>query len=262
MRWDAYRIDAEYTETKLSPKISVAYSPSDQITLRAAFGDGFRVPSLAERFTDNRDFFPIVRNLALKPERSRSYELGIKSRFIHSVAGLVRADVAVFINEYWNLIEPKLVPSLQAFQFVNLTRARIRGAEITVEWMFPVRNLTFRSGYTFLDADDLTENEPLSFRSAHLLVLSLDSRVYGPFAIGADFRYISQPERLDTDFSRFVADADLLVDTRVLDARASITLGGFRCSIIVNNLTEYYYLERPALLGAPRRVSLQLQYDF
>ncbi len=135
-RFDAYRIDSDRNETKLSPKISAAYSLNRNVTFRAAFGDGFRVPSFAERFTDNKDFFPIVRNLGLKPER------------------------------------------------------------------------------------------------------------------------------LDTDFSRFVSDADLLVDTRVLDVRAGLTLKRFRASVLVNNATEYYYLERPALLGPPRRLTIQLQIDF
>jgi len=265
LRFDGYRIDAEESESKLSPKISASFRLNNALTFRAAFGDGFRVPSFAERFTDNRDFFPIVRNLGLKSERSRSYELGLKGRFTHRTAGVVLSDIAVFWNEYWNLIEPKMVTSLQAFQFVNLTRARIRGAEVTIEWVAPIRDLKIRAGYTFLDADDLTADvplRPLAFRSTHLLVMSIDSRIIGPLAMGADFRFISKPERLDTDFSRFVKDADLLVDTQVFDVRASATFGRLRVAIIVNNVTEYYYLERPALLGAPRRGTFQLQYEF
>ena len=261
-RFDRYQIDGAQSVSKLSPKISAAYLLSDIITLRAAFGDGFRVPSFAERFTDNRDFFPIVRNLGLKPERSRSYEIGIKSRMPHPRAGLFRSDIAIFWNEYWNLIEPKLVPALQAFQFVNLTRARIRGGEAALEWELPRRELKFRAGYTFLDADDLDENVALAFRSKHLVVLSLDGHVYGPLSLGVDFRFVSKPERLDTDFSRFIADADVLVDTQVIDARASIRVGNLSAALLVNNLGQYYYLERPALLGAPRRATLQLQYDF
>ncbi|TDI71206.1 MAG: TonB-dependent receptor, partial [Bacteroidetes bacterium] len=261
-RFDRYQIDGAQSVSKLSPKISAAYLLSDIITLRAAFGDGFRVPSFAERFTDNRDFFPIVRNLGLKPERSRSYEIGIKSRMPHPRAGLFRSDIAIFWNEYWNLIEPKLVPALQAFQFVNLTRARIRGGEAALEWELPRRELKFRAGYTFLDADDLDENVALAFRSKHLVVLSLDGHVYGPLSLGVDFRFVSKPERLDTDFSRFIADADVLVDTQVIDARASIRVGNLSAALLVNNLGQYYYLERPALLGPPRRATLQLQYDF
>lgn len=262
LRFDGYRVDSGRFESKLSPKISAALSLNDALILRAAFGDGFRVPSFAERFTDNRDFFPIVRNLGLKPERSRSYEIGLKGRFTQGTAGLILSDIAVFWNEYWNLIEPKMVSSLQAFQFVNLTRARIRGAEATLEWVSPIQDLKVRVGYTYLDADDLTMDVPLAFRSAHLFVMSVDGRIAGPLELGADFRFISKPERLDTDFSRFVKDADLLVDTRVFDVRASVTFGGLRLSLIVNNVTEYYYLERPALLGAPRRGTLQFQYEF
>lgn len=262
LRFDAYRIDGERTETKLSPKISAAYSLTDAIAFRAAFGDGFRVPSFAERFTDNREFFPIVRNLGLRPERSRSYEVGIKTRTNSDRLGVFRSDVAIFWNDYWELIEPKLVPTLQAFQFVNLTRARIRGMEATLEWMLPAREITFRLGYTWLDADDLTAEVPLAFRSRHLLVSSLDARVWGPIEAGADFRFVTRPERLDTDFALFIADADILVDTKVVDIRMAARWDRFRIAVLLKNAFEYYYLERPALLGAPRNLTLQIQYQF
>ncbi len=262
LRFDAYRIDSKNIETKLSPKISAAYSLTHSVALRAAFGDGFRVPSFAERFTDNREFFPIVRNLGLKPERSRSYEIGLRTRTNSGRFGAFSSDVAFFLNEYWELIEPKLVPSLQAFQFINLTRARIRGMEATLEWTLPVRDISFRIGYTLLDADDLTEDVPLAFRAKHLLVSSVDARVWGPIEAGMDFRFVTRPERLDTDFTLFVTDADILVDTKVVDIRVAAAWNNLRVAILLKNALEYYYLERPALLGAPRNLLLQLQYGF
>jgi outer membrane receptor for ferrienterochelin and colicins len=262
LRLDSYRIDHTTTESKLSPKFSLAYRVSDVFSLRAAFGDGFRVPSFAERFTDNRQFFPIVRNLALRPERSRSVEFGLKTKSVVSGGGILRSDVSIFRNEYWNLIEPKLVSSLQAFQFINLTRARIQGGEATVEWVNPEKDLKFSLGYTYLNSDDLSENLPLSFRPTHLVVASADTRLWHSIHVGADFRFISEPERVDSDFALFVTDGDRLTDTRVLDLRTSYRSGSFRASLIVKNALEYYYLERPAMLGAPRQILIQLQHQF
>ncbi len=262
LRYDNYQIDHTKTEARVSPKMSLSYRLSDQFSVRAAVGDGFRVPSFAERFTDNREFFPIVRNLGLRPERNRSSEIGLKTRMSVGRNGQLRSDISLFWNEYWNLIEPKLISSLQAFQFVNLTRARIRGGEATLEWTDRGNQTKLSLGYTFLDSDDLTEHLPLAFRSRHLLIGSADTRVYGPVHIGADYRFATEPERLDSDFALFVADADQLVDTRVLDVRASYRTGGFRGSVIVKNALEYYYLERPALLGAPRQILIQMQLQF
>ncbi|NNF04081.1 MAG: TonB-dependent receptor, partial [Rhodothermales bacterium] len=133
LRLDTYRLDATRSETRLSPKLSASYDVVPGLTVRAAFGDGFRVPSFAERFTDNRDFFPIVRNLDLRPEKSRSFEAGLRTRRVWDGAGSMRFDIAGFHTLYEDLIEPKLLTGVQAFQFVNLTEARITGFESTLE---------------------------------------------------------------------------------------------------------------------------------
>ncbi len=61
LRYDHYRIDTSESEARLSPKISLAWTGLLNNTFRFALGDGFRVPSFAERFTDNRDYLPIIR---------------------------------------------------------------------------------------------------------------------------------------------------------------------------------------------------------
>ncbi len=262
LRFDGYRIDAAETVTKLSPRLSAAYTAGRRLTVRAAFGQGFRVPSLAERFTDNRDFVPIVRNLTLRPETSTSVEVGLRSLVPLSRTSGAQFDLALFWNAYENLIEPKFVPDMRAFQFVNLTRARIRGLEASVDAGLAGERVKVRLGYTFLDADDLTDRLPLPFRPRHLFIASFDARVAGPFEAGFDFRFADRPERVDSDFTRFVPDADLLVDTRVLDLRLGVRRRGLRAALLVKNALEYYYLERPAYLAPPRHFILQLQADF
>ncbi|MDA0874945.1 MAG: TonB-dependent receptor, partial [Bacteroidetes bacterium] len=120
LRLDHYQIDATDTERRLSPKISLAWSGWKQQTFRAAFGDGFRVPSFAERFTDNRDFLPIIRNLSLRPETSRSVEVGWRGVTSGLMPGAFSWDLSLFYNTYRGLIEPRLVTAEQAFQFINL----------------------------------------------------------------------------------------------------------------------------------------------
>ncbi|GIV60476.1 MAG: hypothetical protein KatS3mg043_1565 [Rhodothermaceae bacterium] len=260
LRFDAYRIDAAETVTRLSPKLNLAYTPGPSLTLRAAFGQGFRVPSLAERFTDNRDFFPIARNPELRPEESTSVEAGLRTLLPLSRTGGIRLDLALFWNDLANLIEPKFVPERRAFQFVNLTRARIRGLEAALDLDLADERVRTRLGYTFLDANDRTAGAPLPFRPRHLLLASLDARLIGPLEAGFDYRFASRPERVESDFARFVPDADLLVDTRVLDLRLAVRHDGLHLAFLVKNALEYYYLERPAYLAAPRNYTLRLQW--
>lgn len=259
LRLDTYRLDATRSETRLSPKLSASYDLLPGVTARAAFGDGFRVPSFAERFTDNREFFPIVRNLDLRPEKSRSVEAGLRIRRSLDGAGGVRVDLAGFHTLYEDLIEPKLVTDVQAFQFVNLTRARITGLESTIEVDVPRLSATVSAGYTLLDTEDRTTGLALSSRSRHQAVVSADTRRFGGFEFGVDWRYISRPERIDTDFTLFVPDADLLVATKILDARAAWSNELIRASLIVDNVLHYHAIDRPALLGPPRHATLQIE---
>ena len=66
---------------------------------------------------------------------------------------------------------------------------------------------------------------------------------------------------MDTDFARFVRDADRLVPVRVVDVRLAVRGERYRVAILAQNALEYYHLERPAYLGPPRRFTLQVRYD-
>lgn len=262
LRYDRYDVDEANAVERVSPKLGVTWRALPQGTLRLAYGHGFRVPSLAERFTDNRDFFPIVRNPTLRPERSVSYETGFRTTRVVAGAWSVEVDAAAFWNEYWDLIEPRLETRVRAFQFVNLTRARIRGFEASADVRREDRGDLLRLGYTWLDADDLSLGEALAFRSRHQFTASLDVRVTGPWEVGADARLMSAAERVDTDFARFVPDADLLVPIRVVDFRAGWNGGTWRAAVLVQNAFDYYYAERPAYLAATRRFTVQVAARF
>jgi outer membrane receptor for ferrienterochelin and colicins len=258
LRYDHYRVDASTTETRLSPKLSVAYTWLPGHVLRLAWGHGFRVPSFAERFTDNREFLPIVRNLDLRPERSESIEAGIRGSV--SIFGQLSWDISLFRNTYNGFIEPRLVIAEQAFQFINLPAAEINGAEIQFDWESKNKRIRAGLGYTYLDSKESETGLPLPFRATHQIVSSLDYQFWRSLSAGMDFRYASEPDRVESDFARFIPDAEIMEDTRVMDTRLSGKKGPIEVAFIVNNALEYYYVERPALLGAPRRYTLRVTY--
>ena len=258
LRFDAYRMRTGHIERKLSPRAGAAWTMRPDWIARLAYGEGFRVPSLAERFIANSDYLPVVSNLDLKPETSRSFELGLRYVPRALILGFsMTADAAAFRSTYRRLVEPTFVPSEFAFQFVNLTRARVRGIEITAAMETPSDGAGIRLGYTFLDARDLSADEPLVFRSRHLLKVGATSEA-GPIQIGADLRIASAPERVDSDFARFVPDAHLMGPTRVVDLRAGTSWRSVRVMLHLKNALDYYYLERPALLAPPRHAIVQI----
>ncbi len=267
-RYDAYQIHTLETATQLSPKFSASYAANDYLTLRTSLGRGFRVPSVAERFFNNADFFPLVSNITLLPETSTGYEAGFTyMRPLRSLFSL-RAELTGFWNEYQRLVEPTFQPSTGSFQFVNLTEARIRGAEASVSVTSIGQNHQLSASYTFLDPADLEMNQPLVYRSKHLLQLSGRSFFTSWMEAGLDFRTASAPDRVDTDFAFFVSDAEVFPAVYVTDARMRFILeqpeSRFEISatLMVRNLFNYYYIERPAIFAPPRNFQVVVDVKF
>ncbi len=267
-RYDAYQVHTLDTATQFSPKFSASYMISDYLTARTSLGKGFRVPSVAERFFNNRDFFPLESNLALRPETSTGYEAGlmwqgpVRNRFS------LKAELTGFWNHYRRLVEPAFQPQSAAFQFVNLTEARIRGAEISASVSSADLRHHLSTGYTLLDPRDLDENRALVYRSRHLLQASARSLLRPWMEAGADFRYASAPEEVDTDFSFFVNDAEVFPAVYVADARVRfqntnpLRGKGLSLTLMIKNLFDYYYVERPAIFAPPRSYHIVMEATF
>jgi iron complex outermembrane receptor protein len=262
LRYDAYRIDNSRTESQLSPRIGLSWSTTDFLAVRASYGHGFRVPSIAERYTDNRDFFPIVRNVDLKPETSQSIETGLRMAVVSTNGSQISIDVAVFRTEYEDLIEPRLVPSLQAFQFTNLPSAVISGFESEIRWAPSGAAPTIGFGYTWIDSEDQESGLALPFRSQHLIVATASMNVLKSMSVGMDLRFASEPEQVDSDFALFVPDADQVNKTQVVDFRLAYSRGSTTLRLHLKNAFDYYYVERAAYFGMPRRLEMQLDIRF
>lgn len=266
LRFDAYEIDTQETASRLSPKLNAAWFPTEALSIRAAYGHGFRVPAVSERFVNNRDFLPLEPNLRLRPEESVGYELGIT--YVATAGPMaLDFDLALFSNEFRNLIEPAFNLELGAFQFINLDRARIRGAEIGAQLSLPRSGYSLSLGYLLLDHRDTGLDAPLAYRSDHQLKATTELRLLPALTFGADFRYLTRPERVDSDFALFVRDAGEFPDIYVLDVRLSalIPLGetsGARTFVQVRNLLRHFYVERPAYLAETRTIEAGMQLRF
>ncbi len=257
LRFDTYRIRQGETLRKLSPRTSATISMGASWTVRLAYGEGFRAPSVLERFVESSDHLPIVSNPDLKPEISRSYEIGIRGQPSFGGAPLFTIDAALFLSQYREIIEPKFTPEERAFRFTNFTRARIRGGELELRAHILPGRVSLHTGYTYLDAEDLETEEPLAFRSTHLLKAGAALTI-GPLESGVDLRLASAPDRVDSDFARFIPDAELSSPIQVMDVRIGSSWRGVRATLHIRNALNYHYLSRPALLGSPRHAFLQI----
>ncbi|CAH0296252.1 TonB-dependent receptor [Pseudomonas brassicacearum] len=115
---------------RVSPKFGVTYALSDEYTWYGQYAEGFRTPTakaLYGRFDNPGAGYSVEPNPDLEPEKSKSYETGLRGRFDSG-----SFDVAVFYNQYRDFInEDAITPGADqlTFQSNNIKHATIKGAE-------------------------------------------------------------------------------------------------------------------------------------
>lgn len=138
----------EETINSVNPKLAASFAVLDNTRLRGSFGTGIRPPDAFEiAFTDNS---------GLKPERSKSGEIGVSQT---AARGAVQLDVTAFYNSYTDLIISvgRSFSGVSRWRTDNISNARARGAELSGAWR--VRGgLDVRANYTFLDSEILAVN--------------------------------------------------------------------------------------------------------
>jgi outer membrane receptor for ferrienterochelin and colicins len=252
-RVDAIGVDGADWTALASPRLAVTWQ-LPVARARASIGRGFRAPSLAERFTSTvAQGIRVIPNPELHNETSWSGEVGATTR----ASRLLVVDAALFWSEYRDLIEPGLVSGGTEIQFLNLTRARVRGLDASAQAAgLAGGRLTATLAYTYLDARDLSLDRPLPFRPRHLATLSadwlVDSTRAGAFTAGFDARTSSRAERVD------IFESDRRVAARTVDLRAAWRRGGIELLAKVENVFNYIYTLVPRTLEPPRTFSLAL----
>ncbi len=204
--------------------------------LRTSFGEGFRYPTITERYISTKaGLFGVFPNPGLQPETSRNFELALKQGFkIGSCKGYV--DIAAFRQDYHNTIEylfgvwdPTI--SLVGFKFVNTGDSRVSGYDMSLACTTPENNKKFGlavlAGYTYINPVSLTPNfiyahtknlqggpgDSVSFRNSsmdtgsntlkyrfkHMVKLDAEIRIY-QFGVGLSYRYYSKMQNIDKAF--------------------------------------------------------------
>lgn len=184
-----------------NPKIAAVFYLRGSLTsdaaqgwtrIRGGAGTGIKPPNVFDiAFTDNP---------SLRPERSRSVDVGVE----HAFAGaLLIADATYFANRYDDLIVAvgQIATPVSPFQTDNIANASAKGMEVGARWTSTF-GLSVRGAYTYLDTE----------------VLSLDSipgEAPPPFVVGDQL--IRRPRHqgsLEVSYARGRVSLFLLVNGR------------------------------------------------
>lgn len=173
---------------------SIAYLiPKSSTKLRAHVGNGYRAPSLYERFGTSFFFgeFSPYGDPRLRPERSISFDFG----FDQYLAGdRFRAGVTYFYTRLQEIIALGSTPFDDPFGrfggYVNTKGGLARGIEITAEAR-PWRSFVAHGSYTYTNADErtpfLTNGSVRGIRVLpHALTLVATQQVTRRFNVTAD----------------------------------------------------------------------------
>lgn len=125
-------------------RLAAAFSPSDQVTLHASWGQAFKAPTLFQ--TTYFCCGATSANTDLRPELSDAWDAGVTWR---TRDGRAEADVTWFEQDYRDLI----TFSFEDGGYANVARARSTGVELSASVVL-TRWLKASVGYSLIDTDD------------------------------------------------------------------------------------------------------------
>jgi vitamin B12 transporter len=178
---------------------SVAYTfRSSGTKLRGHVGNGYRAPSLFERFGTFFDSFfgySVFGDPRLKPEQSIAFDAGIDQTFLNN---RVRASATYFytqlrrviIFDFSGLIDFTTDPFGRFGGYLNTDGGIARGAEFELR-ATPVKRLNFLASYTFTKAQNRTPQVPGTIRALvipdHQFSFVATQRIAGRILVNFDF---------------------------------------------------------------------------
>ncbi|MDD5559707.1 TonB-dependent receptor [Candidatus Methylomirabilis sp.] len=225
-----FRVDGNSTfGTEVTPRVSAAYLiPFIETKLRAAYGKGIKEPSFIENFGDGSQF--VVGNRNLRPERTRSWEIGLDQPVLH---GLADFSATYFHNHFDDLIAFIFSPTPGCpASFCNVQNARAEGVELATT-VRPGFGLTIGGTYTFLDTkvlDDggigsvaLLKGQPLLRRPRHAGTLTID-HVWRRLHTSLTATFVGDRPDIFTDPATFETRRVTAEGYKTVDLAASYTL--------------------------------------
>lgn len=173
LRWDNYDLStaddplypgarADQSGDHVSPKLGLVWQATDIVQLFGSWGEGFKAPtpSQVNQFFSNPAFgYTSAPNPNLRPETSRSLEIGARVRDLDLAGGRLSAQLVGFRSDYEDFISQQVVSGSftpidpAVFQFVNFTDVEISGVEAKADiWWDNGVSARFAAAYAEGDA--------------------------------------------------------------------------------------------------------------
>jgi len=289
VRIEQNSLDSEHDKIVPILRTGVNWQAADFTFIRASFGQGYRYPSIAEKYASTTlGSVKIYPNPYVEPESGWSSELGIKQGIlIGKTSG--QADLSVFMSQNSNLIEypfgpyPDPVTGITGlgFRADNIEQARVYGYELefTLNSMFGEINSSFRGGYTYLfpvEYNPVTNQNTdiyLKYRRKHSLMLSSYTsykKFYFTFTLYAKSKILNIDDVFTNQLTResiLPGFYDYWLENNkgylAMDENIGYNISkSLTISVSAKNITNCEYMGRPGDIQPVRNYSLRLSGKF
>ncbi len=263
-RYESYWVDGTLIDRTLSPQIALNYNPNPGLALRGSVGHGFRVPTIAELFTESQlSVFKVRPNPDLVAETSLSSEIGGTLIWPgRGIVSLVKLDVNLFSTTYEQMIEPVIFRA-DTIHFENIVDARITGAEFSLAGGLLNNILAAELTYTWLDPIELdsrgTITDTLSYRYRHSLGGQVTATLYRVF-MTVEYRYASRIERVELFQEDPTTGRDKRVPIQIWNCGLGYRSGKLELQVRVENMFQYYYVDLERNMGPERKIGFSVNY--
>jgi outer membrane cobalamin receptor len=279
------------THDKLVPifRTGINWQAAEYTFLRASFGQGYRYPSIAEKYASTTlGSVKIYPNPFVEAESGWSAETGFKQGILlGSMKG--QADISVFMSQNINMIEylfgnyPDPVTGVFDYGFLatNIENSRVYGSEIefSLSRMFGKLNTTLTGGYTYIFPVEFNQtthkntNMYLKYRRKHSALLSLNGE-YKRYEMGLNLFAKSKILRIDDVFLNELTREQILpgfydywqthnTGYFMIDGNIGYRISNvLTLSVAVKNITNTEYMGRPGDIQPQRNYSIRLAGNF
>ena len=255
-RLEYFQLNDSITALKPIFRAGTSIKIYQETYLRASYGQGYRFPTITERFirtgVGNFGVFP---NPYLKPETSWNAEIGIKQGIkLGKIYGYI--DLAGFWQEYQNTIEYTFgfwgdgsnPSNFAGFRFMNTGESRVLGIDASFTGKAKIGkklDITFITGYNYIIPKSLSPDyvyaedtvyydkeysynttslnpsrQILKYRFLHNLKGDIEFNLANKISLGVSVKYFSKIENMDLviqDFEELTQDLSYIQNIEYMD---------------------------------------------
>ena len=242
----------EFDDDNISPEIAINYYLNDDISVFAAYKEGFKSGGIDNSALPTATLSPADGDfsfLVYQSEEAEGFEVGMKGNFL---SDSLRLNATVFTYEYTDLQVQLFDSTAIQFQTFNASALETQGLEFDLLWNTNVEGLTVRSAWAWTDttySEDFVnatgenlkgEDGAGSADVTGYLGFTYDSELMGDwrYSVSADARFTDDYAWTAT-LNPFTQDSFWVSDAAINVYSAD---GRHEFSLIARNLTDEYYI--------------------